>query len=66
MERHYYLFGSYYFELNPLTELEPSVLIMTSEQFKPQADIGVTFIYNKGFWQVLPIGQAELSLPTPV
>lgn len=50
MERHYYLFGSYYFELNPLTELEPSVLIMTSEQFKPHADIGVTFIYNKGFW----------------
>ena len=50
MDRHYYLFGSYYFELNSLTELEPSLLFMMSEQFKPQADIGLTYIYNKGFW----------------
>ncbi len=50
MDRHYYLFGSYYFELNSMTELEPSLLLMMSDQFKPQADIGVTYIYNKGFW----------------
>ncbi len=50
MDRHYYLFGSYYFELNSMTELEPSILLMMSDQLKPQADIGVTFIYNKGFW----------------
>jgi hypothetical protein len=48
MDRHYYLFGSYYFELNSMTELEPSLLLMMSDQFKPQADIGVTYIYNKG------------------
>lgn len=50
MDRHYYLFGSYYFELNTMTELEPSLLLMMSEQFKPQADIGLTYKYNKGFW----------------
>lgn len=55
MDRHFYLFGSYYFELNSSTELEPSFLFMMSEQFKPQADIGLTYIYNKGFWAGLAL-----------
>ena len=50
MNRHYYLFGSYYFELNSYSELQPSLLFMMSEQFRPQADIGLTYIYDKGFW----------------
>jgi type IX secretion system PorP/SprF family membrane protein len=50
LDRHYYLFGSYFFELNYQTELEPSILVMMSEQLKPQADIGVTYIYKKAFW----------------
>jgi type IX secretion system PorP/SprF family membrane protein len=50
LDRHYYLFGSYYFLLNPTMELEPSILFMMSEQFKPMADIGFTYIYNQGFW----------------
>jgi type IX secretion system PorP/SprF family membrane protein len=50
LDRHYYLFGSYIFEINTLIDLEPSFLFAMSEQFKPQADIGLTYIYNKGFW----------------
>ena len=50
LDRHYYLFGSYIFEINNLIDLEPSFLFVMSEQFKPQADIGLTYIYNKGFW----------------
>lgn len=50
LDRHYYLFGSYIFLLNPGMELEPSFLFMMSEQFKPMVDLGVTYHYNKGFW----------------
>jgi type IX secretion system PorP/SprF family membrane protein len=50
LDRHYYLFGSYLFDLNRLVTLEPSFLFMMSEQLKPQADIGITYIYNKAFW----------------
>jgi type IX secretion system PorP/SprF family membrane protein len=50
LDRHYYLFGSYYFELNSLIDLEPSMLFVMSEQLKPQADIGLTYIYNQAFW----------------
>ena len=50
MNRHYYLFGSYYFKLNTMAELQPSLLIMMSDQFRPQADIGLNYIYNQGFW----------------
>jgi type IX secretion system PorP/SprF family membrane protein len=50
LDRHYYLFGSYTLELSSLMDLEPSFLVMMSEQFKPMADIGFTYIYNNGFW----------------
>lgn len=50
MERHYYLFGSYNFRGGQKTELQPSVLLMTSEQLKPLADIGLTCIYNQKLW----------------
>jgi type IX secretion system PorP/SprF family membrane protein len=50
LQRHYYLFGSYFFELNTQMELEPSVLFKMSEQLRLQADIGVTYIYKKAFW----------------
>lgn len=50
MSRHYYLFGSYNFPQSSYTELQPSFLIRMSEQFKPQADIGITYIYNQSFW----------------
>jgi len=50
LDRHYYLFGSWFFELNTQMEIEPSVLLMMTEQLRPMADIGVTYIYNKSFW----------------
>jgi type IX secretion system PorP/SprF family membrane protein len=50
LDRHYYLFGSYNFEINTLINLEPSFLFMMSEQLKPQADIGLTYIYDQDFW----------------
>jgi type IX secretion system PorP/SprF family membrane protein len=50
MDRHYYLFGSYNFELRGKTELEPTVLVKMSEQLRPQADIGLTYIYDQNVW----------------
>lgn len=56
MNRHYYLFGSYNFSTNNTNvEIQPSALIVMSEQLKPQADIGVTYIYNQDFWGGLTI-----------
>lgn len=50
MSRQYYLFGSYDFPEGIYTIIQPAFLIKMSEQLKPQADIGVTYIYNQGFW----------------
>jgi len=50
MDRHYYLFGSYSFEPSNRTELQPSGLLMMSEQMKPLADIGLTYIYDQKIW----------------
>ena len=50
MLRQYYAFGTYSFTLNPYVELQPSVLLKMSEQVKPQADIGLTYIQNEAFW----------------
>lgn len=50
MYRQYYLFGSYDFSQGSNTVIQPSFLLKMSEQLKPQADIGVTYIYNQDFW----------------
>jgi type IX secretion system PorP/SprF family membrane protein len=50
MDRHYYLFGAYIIKPSNKTELQPSALIMMSEQLKPMADIGLTYIYNQKIW----------------
>ncbi len=50
MSRHYYAFGSYSFLTGKNLEIEPSVLLKMSEQILPQADMGVTFIYDQSFW----------------
>jgi type IX secretion system PorP/SprF family membrane protein len=50
MYRHYYLFGSYNFPIGIKGELEPSTLFKMSEQFMPQADFGMTYIYDQSFW----------------
>jgi len=50
MSRQYYLFGSYDLEAGSSTIIQPAFLFKMSEQLKPQADVGVTYIYNQGFW----------------
>jgi type IX secretion system PorP/SprF family membrane protein len=50
MSRQYYVFGSYDFTSGPYNLIQPSFLLMMSEQLKPQADIGVTYILNHDFW----------------
>lgn len=50
MSRQYYLFGSYDFENGPSAVIQPSFMLMMSHQLKPQADIGVTYIYAEDFW----------------
>lgn len=50
MSRQYYLFGSYDFASGTSVVIQPSFLLKMSEQLKPQADIGATYIYNDGFW----------------
>lgn len=50
MSRQYNIFGSYNFEQGPYVEIQPSFIFRMSEQFKPQADLGLTYIYNQSFW----------------
>lgn len=50
MSRQYYLFGSYDFENGSDAVIQPSFMAMMSQQLKPQADIGVTYIYQEDFW----------------
>ena len=50
MSRQYNLFASYNFSHGPYMELQPSFLFRMSEQLKPQADIGLTYIHDQIFW----------------
>ncbi len=50
MTRQYYLFGSYDFARGRSVIIQPSFMMMMSEQFKPQIDIGATYIYEQDFW----------------
>jgi type IX secretion system PorP/SprF family membrane protein len=50
MSRQYYLFGSYDFYKGNSMIFQPSFLLLMSQQYKPQADLGVTYIYNNDFW----------------
>lgn len=50
MGRQINIFGSYSFSTGPYDEIQPSFIFRMSEQLKPQADIGATYIYNQLFW----------------
>jgi type IX secretion system PorP/SprF family membrane protein len=50
MNRHFYVFGSYYIDLGGKAELEPSLLTKMSEELRPQADLGLTYIYDQSIW----------------
>jgi type IX secretion system PorP/SprF family membrane protein len=50
IERHYYFFGSYDISSGSNSFIEPSFIVNMSEQLKPQADMGVTYIYKQDLW----------------
>ena len=50
MYRHYYLFGSYTIQVRTKTELQPSMLLKVSDLVRPQADIGISCIYDRNYW----------------
>lgn len=52
MVRHYFVMGGYKFSFpnSPQFELEPSVLMKTTEITPPQFDINVKFFYDKDYW----------------
>jgi len=50
MSRQYYMFGSYDFSSGTYNIIQPSFLLLMSGQFKPQADLGATYIFNTDFW----------------
>jgi type IX secretion system PorP/SprF family membrane protein len=50
MSRQLNIFGSYFLLAGRSNEFQPSMLFRMSGQFKPQADIGMTYIYNQAFW----------------
>jgi type IX secretion system PorP/SprF family membrane protein len=50
MDRHFYIFGSYFFYSGIKSELQPSVLLKMSEQIRPQADIGLSYNYDQTIW----------------
>jgi len=64
IKRHYYLFGSYIFDINYLDDLEPSLLFAVSEQLTPQVDIGLTFIHDQQFWAGLSYRTGKTIIAT--
>jgi len=48
--RHYWLMGGYKFELNDEFELEPGVLLKTTENWNPQGDLSLRLYYMDLFW----------------
>lgn len=55
--RHYHLIGNYLGEFagNEKWEYEPSLIVRTTENFSPSADISVRFIYKKEYWAGLSV-----------
>ena len=50
IERTYYIFGNYDFDIDNWNTIEPSILVKMSEQLRPQMDLGLTYVWNNKFW----------------
>lgn len=48
--RHYYMFGSYTYPISSESEIQPNFMFRMSEQWKPQVDIGINYLYMQDFW----------------
>ena len=64
VKRQYFLFGSYDFNQGYNNIIQPSFLFMTSEQMIPQADIGITYIFNNDFWAGLSYRTSKAMIAT--
>jgi type IX secretion system PorP/SprF family membrane protein len=53
MTRQYYVFGSYDFVYRRTNIIQPSFMLMMSEQLKPMLDFGVTYNFDDSFWMGL-------------
>lgn len=50
MAIHYYLTGSYLFNISEVFDIEPSMLMRYVKPIDPQFDISARFIYKSNFW----------------
>jgi type IX secretion system PorP/SprF family membrane protein len=50
MKRQYCFFGSYDLSSGRSDIIQPAFMFIMSEQVKPLADIGLTYIHNQDFW----------------
>jgi type IX secretion system PorP/SprF family membrane protein len=48
--RHYWLFGGYRMSLNNMLDLEPGLLLKTTENWNPQGDFSLRMYYSDQFW----------------
>ena len=48
--RHYYLFGSYTQPISVCSDIQPNFMFRMSEQWKPQVDLGVNYLYREDLW----------------
>lgn len=48
--RHYWIVGGYKFDIDRDFQLEPSVLLKTTENWNPQGDFSLRLLYNDSFW----------------
>jgi type IX secretion system PorP/SprF family membrane protein len=48
--RHYYLMGGYRFPLSNELDIEPSILVKTTEQWITQADMTIRLAYLSNYW----------------
>lgn len=48
--RHYYLMTGYKYDMDNDFEIEPSILLKTTETFNLQADVSVTGYYKRDYW----------------
>lgn len=60
--RHYYLYGGYKFKLNDVIQLEPSLMLKTTEQSALQIDINAKLIYSKNYFLALSYRHKESAI----
>jgi type IX secretion system PorP/SprF family membrane protein len=55
IDRHYWLMGGYRFQITQDFDIEPSVLLKTTEKWIPQGDIGAKAYFMEDYWAGLSL-----------